>query len=608
MSPRVQEVYTGAPPRPTPAGRRRSITLSVSPSPATVGSTVSVSGYVYDEDRPAPNADVRITVDGVSGSVRTNSSGYYSWSFTAPSTPRSVTVTAASGAASRSTTLSVVARVTRRSLTVSASPSRARLGERVRIIGRLAEDGTPVPRAGVTVNIADALTRTVVYSVTVPTEPDGTFSHEYETRRAGEFLVEVFHGDAKASTRLLVSTIPATVTPPAVPQIAGRPIPTTQTRLAEPEYSRLRTYEAPYRTTSERVSEAVRPSPSAVAESVRGSGDFSVEVSLEKTYSYDDPYPRMHYHPSKAFRVKAWVTGTPKGSMKYRLFLNGVKIDESALIPHGPVYFTIGDGRLNLGTNTIEVEGEDTATGVKKRASTTVTVNTHPGLRGQITGEFPDRMVVSWNRTIGPYHLAISWVSEYPNAGKIFEGYVSETSKSFSVPPDAARTLRQLGGSIYATINDPWTSTTAWYRITAPPGPPPAAPAAPPPRTPPPEPTKTTEAKSEIPALEKEKRDLVSRVSRARSELADLEGRIRSALDRIPGLESTVARLRQTVADLESRLSSLRAQVGTIPQLSEWQLREQIEALKSELRSLTTEYTQLLSERDRLRAMLGVAR
>jgi hypothetical protein len=542
---RIAEFVARTPtPTPTAAGRRRSITLSVSPTSTTPGKQIAVSGYVYDEDSPAANAEVVITADGIRGVVRTISSGFYSWTFAAPATPGTITVTARSGAASRSATVNVTA-------------------------------GPPPPPP------------------TVPPPP--------------------------APPRPPAPMIPI---PELAARVAGQPIPATRTRLEESLTTVLRALSTMYRGTSEMVAESVKSATGAVSESLTGTaGDFSVNISLEKKYYIDDPYPRTQYHPSKAFIVKASVAGSPKGNVKYRLFVNGEKIDESAWIPQGPATFTVGDGRLRLGTNTVEVEAEDSA-GTKKRVSTTVTVNQHPGLSARITGTYPDGLVVTWNRTIGPYSVAVSAMFAEGRYQKILEKTTSDTSLPVGPLPSQFRTaidslVRQYHGGywrptpgvtlgfVYATVSDPWTSTTTRPEYTISVGPAPPQPPAPP-ITPSPEPARPSEAVSQTPTLEQEKKSLTNLISQARSELSGLEDRIRFETSRFTSLGDLVAELRNTVSELEQRLAQLRAQVGAVPGMTEGQLRARIEQLQAELQSLIAEERSLIEERDRLRQQLAV--
>jgi hypothetical protein len=622
---RIAESVARTPtPTPTAAGRRRSITLSVSPTSTTPGKQIAVSGYVYDEDSPAANAEVVITADGIRGVVRTTSSGFYSWTFAAPATPRTITVTASSGAASRSATVNVTAAPTRRTVTVYVAPSTARKGERVRIYGTLMDDGIPVQRATVTIQIVRPRTAEVADSFTVITGPDGSYSRDYQPLPGllGEYNVVAIHDSVRAQAGLYITTQPVTVTPPTPPTThAGQPIPTTQTRLEESLTTVPRALSTMYRGTSERVAESVRSATRAVSESLTGTaGDFSVNISLEKTYYIDDPYPRTQYHPSKAFTVKASVAGSPKGNVKYRLFVNGEKIGESAWIPQGPATFTVGDGRLRLGTNTVEVEAEDSA-GTKRRASTTVTVNQHPGLSARITGTYPDGLVVTWNRTIGPYSVAVSAMFAEGRYQKVLEKTTSDTSLPVGPLPSQVRTaidslVRQYHGGywrptpgvtlgfVYATVSDPWTSTTTRPEYTISVGPAPPQPPAPP-TTPSPEPARPSEAVSQTPSLEREKRSLTDLISQARSELSGLEDRIRSETSRFASLRDLVAELRNTVSELEQRLAQLRAQVGAVPRMTEGQLRARIEQLQAALQSLIAEERLLIEERDRLRQQLA---
>jgi len=266
---RIAESVARTPtPTPTAAGRRRSITLSVSPTSTTPGKQIAVSGYVYDEDMPAANAEVVITADGIRGVVRTSSSGFYSWTFAAPATPGTITVTASSGAASRSATVNVTAAPTRRTITVYVAPSTARKGERVRIYGTLMDDGIPVQRATVTIQIVRPRTAEVADSFTVITGPDGSYSRDYQPLPGllGEYNVVAIHEGVRAQAGLYITTQPVTVTPPTPPTtLAGQPIPTTQTRIEEALSAIPRTLSQMYATLSEKVESAFKPSTQAAA-------------------------------------------------------------------------------------------------------------------------------------------------------------------------------------------------------------------------------------------------------------------------------------------------------------------------------------------------------
>jgi hypothetical protein len=266
---RVAESVARTPtPTPTAAGRGRSITLSVSPTSTTPGKQIAVSGYVYDEDRPAANAEVVITADGIRGVVRTISSGFYSWTFAAPATPGTITVTASSGAASRSATVNVTAAPTRRTITVYVAPSTARKGERVRIYGTLMGDGIPVQGATVTIQIVRPRTAEVADSFTVITGPDGSYSRDYQPLPGllGEYNVVAIHDGVRAQAGLYITTQPVTVTPPTPPTtLTGQPIPTTQTRIEEALSTIPRTLSQMYATLSERMESAFKPSTQAAA-------------------------------------------------------------------------------------------------------------------------------------------------------------------------------------------------------------------------------------------------------------------------------------------------------------------------------------------------------
>jgi len=266
---RIAESVARTPtPTPTAAGRRRSITLSVSPTSTTPGKQIAVSGYVYDEDMPAANAEVVITADGIRGVVNTTSSGFYSWTFAAPATPRTITVTASSGAASRSATVNVTAAPTRRTITVYVAPSTARKGERVRIYGTLMDDGIPVQRATVTIQIVRPRTAEVADSFTVITGPDGSYSRDYQPLPGllGEYNVVAIHEGVRPQAGLYIPPQPVTVTPPTPPTtLAGQPIPTTQTRIEEALSTIPRTLSQMYATLSEKVESAFKPSTQAAA-------------------------------------------------------------------------------------------------------------------------------------------------------------------------------------------------------------------------------------------------------------------------------------------------------------------------------------------------------
>jgi len=220
---------------------------------------------------------------------------------------------------------------------------------------------------------------------------------------------------------------------------------TTQTTSRPPDYS--------YSPT---------PAPSPTPTQTTTTANFSVDFELKKTYTdVEDPYPHRQYYPSLAFNVRAWVSGSPNSMVKFRLYINGRIVDESGWT-YGETALGVGDGALNLGSNTITVEAENQF-GQKVSKSKTVQVDQHPGLSPKISGTLPT-ITVSWNKTIGPYYVAVSWTAS-GQGGVLYENQKTySTSVTIDVSKDRGLwTAIQSGteGSIYAVVRDRWSQETS---------------------------------------------------------------------------------------------------------------------------------------------------
>jgi len=204
------------------------------------------------------------------------------------------------------------------------------------------------------------------------------------------------------------------------------------------------------------------PAPSPTPTQTTTTANFSVDFELKKTYTdVEDPYPHRQYYPSLAFNVRAWVSGSPNSMVKFRLYINGRIVDESGWT-YGETALGVGDGALNLGSNTITVEAENQF-GQKVSKSKTVQVDQHPGLSPKISGTLPT-ITVSWNKTIGPYYVAVSWTAS-GQGGVLYENQKTySTSVTIDVSKDRGLwTAIQSGteGSIYAVVRDRWSQETS---------------------------------------------------------------------------------------------------------------------------------------------------
>jgi hypothetical protein len=204
------------------------------------------------------------------------------------------------------------------------------------------------------------------------------------------------------------------------------------------------------------------PAPSPTPTTTTTTANFSVDFELRKTYTeVEDPYPYRQYYPSLAFNVRAWVSGSPNSMVKFRLYVNGRIVDESAWT-YGETTLGVRDGALQLGSNTITVEAENQF-GQKVSRSKTVTVDRHPGLKPQISGTLPN-ITVSWTKTIGPYYVAVSWTAS-GQGGVLYENRRTySTSVTIDVRQDRGLwSAIQAGteGSIYAVVRDRWSQETS---------------------------------------------------------------------------------------------------------------------------------------------------